>query len=95
MTTTCVPTPPDLDRAPELAVLAVLQVCVEAATHAVVAGQPGLRGSGEPGPDPVGDSHWVALAFVHAGDALQRTIRAYRAALERDRNCEHKDDYPF
>jgi hypothetical protein len=87
-----IPMPPDLDRDPELAVLAVLETCVEAATHAVIAAQPGLRGP-DPGPEPERESHWVALAFVHVADDLLRTIRAYRDALERERPRD--DDYPF
>jgi len=88
------PTPPELDCAPELAVLAVLELCVESATHAVVAEQPALR-SGDPDNNPPrGDSYSIALALVHAGDELLRAIRAYRAALELEHQRD-QDDYPF
>lgn len=91
-----IPTPPDLGHAPELAVLTVLETCIETATHAVIAEQPALR-SGDPDNNPPRDCHWAALALLHASDDLLRALRAYREALDRERDRERakQEDLPF
>jgi hypothetical protein len=97
MTTVPIPTPDDLDRAPELAALAVLATAAQAAVFAVIAEQPGLRGPDHASSGPLADSHWVASVLVALANDLLAVIPAYRDALDREHHdrLRRRDDYPF
>ena len=94
-----IPTPDDLDRAPELAILAALDHTLELATAALVCAQPELCDPERP--------YWLgsptrsltlAKTLVRRTHALQRAIRAYRRALEMRRRHENPtelDDLDF
>lgn len=97
MTIVPIPTPDDLDRAPELAALAVLATALQAAVFAVIAEQPGLRGPDHASSGSLADSHWVAAVLVTLANELQVVITAYRDALDREHQgrLRRRDDYPF
>ena len=88
-----IPTPGDLDRAPELAILAALDLTLELATAALVCAHPELCDPERP--------YWIssptrsltlAKTLVRRAHGLQRAIRAYRRALEtRPRHEESPD----
>lgn len=87
------PTPDDLECAPELAILAALDHTLELAATALVCAHPEL-------PDPE-RPYWLgsptrsltlAKILVRRTHGLQRTIRAYRRALEIQRQHEHSTD---
>jgi hypothetical protein len=84
MTIAPIPTPDHLDRAPELATLAVLATTLQVAVFAVIAEQPGLRGPDHASSGPLADSHWVATVLVALGNKLLVVISAYRDALDRE-----------
>ena len=97
MTIAPIPTPDDLDRAPELAALAVLATALQAAVFAVIAEQPGLRGPDHQSSRPIADSHWVATVLVALANELLAVIAAYRDALDREHQdrLRRRNDYPF
>jgi len=76
------PTPDQLDAAPELAVLAVLESALDAAANTLVATHPGLR-SGSPLDDelPRDPPVWVAYELTDRAHALRAAIRRYRIAV--------------
>jgi|APFre7841882630_1041343.scaffolds.fasta_scaffold460135_1 hypothetical protein len=78
----CIPTPDQLDDAPELAVLAVLEHALDAAANAVVAMHPELR-SGCPLDDelPKNPAVWVAYELTDRARTLRDAIRRYRVAV--------------
>jgi hypothetical protein len=77
-----IPTPDQLDDAPELAVLAVLESALDAATTAVIAMYPELR-SGCPLDHelPRNPAVWVAYELTDRAHALRDAIRRYRIAI--------------
>ncbi|HLT02138.1 MAG TPA: hypothetical protein VK001_08155 [Geminicoccaceae bacterium] len=97
MTRPAIPTPDQLDHAPELAVLAVLDASLQAAVYAVMAEQPGLRGPDHADLGSVPASHWCAERLVNLADRLLRVIDAYRTALAREHKhrLADRDDQPF
>ena len=94
-----IPTPDDLDRAPELAILAALDHTLELAATALVCAHPELCDPERP--------YWLgsptrsltlAKTLVRRTHGLQRAIHAYRSALEirrRDENSTDLDDLDF
>lgn len=94
-----IPTPDDLECAPELAILAALDHTLELATAALVCAQPELCDPERP--------YWLgcptrsltlAKTLVRRTHGLQRAIRAYRKALEirpRREESPHLDDLDF
>ena len=88
-----IPTLDDLDRAPELAILAALDHTLELATAALVCAHPELCDPERP--------YWIssptrsltlAKTLVRRAHGLQRAIRSYRRALEtRPRHEESPD----
>lgn len=94
-----VPTPDDLDRAPELAILAALDHTLELATAALVCAHPELCDPERP--------YWLgsptrsltlAKTLVRRTHGLKRAIRAYRRALEirpRPEDSTDLDDIDF
>jgi hypothetical protein len=88
-----IPTPDDLDRAPELAILAALDHTLELATTALVCAHPELCDPERP--------YWLgsptrsltlAKTLIHRIHGLQRAIRAYRRAEKISREPEHSAD---
>ena len=78
----CVPTPTQLDDAPELAVLAALDTALDAAANMLVAMHSELR-SGSPLDDelPLRPAVWVAYELTDRAHALRDAIRRYRIAV--------------
>lgn len=79
------PNPDELDQSPELAVLAVLDVTLEAARAALLSVHGELRGP--EGPEDRGglSPSLVARALIALGDALSSHISIYHDALENER----------
>ena len=94
-----IPTPGDLDRAPELAILAALEHTLAVSVAALAGAHPEL---GDPErPYWLGSpsrSVTIAKTLIRRALGLQRTIRAYRRALEIRRQLEGStslDDIDF
>ena len=94
-----IPTPDDLDRAPELAILAALDHTLAVSVAALAGAHPEL---GDPErPYWLGSpsrSVTIAKTLIRRALGLQRTIRAYRRALEIRRQLEGStslDDIDF
>ena len=95
MTPVDIPTPNDLDRDPELAVLAALDAALQAAVFALISVHPHLRGGDEPQPrhDPP-DTYWIASVFLISARQLGDALDAYRNAIDKQRSITN-DDLPF
>ena len=76
------PTPDQLDVAPELAVLAVLEIALHTAANTLVAMHSELR-SGSPldGELPCHPAVWVAYELTDRAHSLREAIRRYRIAV--------------
>ena len=92
------PTPDEIDDAPELAILHVLDEVLNLTPRVLVAAHPELTDPEAP--------FWVREAsrtsrkaddIVTTAHQLQRIIRAYRRAslLEREQRCETDPEMPF
>jgi hypothetical protein len=88
-----IPTPDDLDRAPELAILAALDHTLDLATAALVCAQPELCDPERP--------YWLgsptrsltrAKTLIRRIHGLKQAIRAYRRAEKISREPEHSAD---
>lgn len=89
-----IPTPPELDRNPELAVLAALETTALAARFAVIAVHPSMRDPGHLyAPTPA--TQRPADAIVHGAEQLARAIAEYRSAIRRDLALEREQLLPF
>ncbi len=95
ITSVQIPTPPDLDRDPELAVLAALHAALKAAVFALISAHPPLRDPDCQLGDDTPDSYWVASVFVTIADKLGDTIDAYHRVLDRQHNAASDDDFPL
>jgi hypothetical protein len=90
-----IPTPDDLDRAPELAILAALEHTLELAARALACAHPELRDPDSPNshrPNPPGLA--IANTLARRSRALQRALRTYRRAVElgpRPQELPHQD----
>lgn len=92
-----IPTPDDLDRAPELAILAALDHTLALAAAALACAHPELCDPERP--------YWlgsptrsvtIAKTLVRRTRSLQRALRAYRRAVETRHRCEDSTDLdPF
>ena len=78
------PTPDELDDNPELAVLAVLDVTLEAARAALLSVHGELRGPEEPEHRGMLSPSLVARALIALGDALSSHVSIYHDALEKE-----------
>jgi len=76
------PNPDQLDHNPELAVLAVLEVTLEAARAALLAVHGELRGPEDPEQRGWLSPSLAALALITLGEALSSHISIYHGALE-------------
>lgn len=77
-----VPTPPQLEQAPELAILAVLECALETASSALLAVYPEFCDM-EPR-EPLSQPALGALTIISAGKRLHTSIAGYRGAIERE-----------
>jgi len=88
-----IPTPDDLDRAPELAILAALDHTLAVSVAALAGAHPEL---GDPErPYWLGSpsrSVTIAMTLIRRTRGLQRAIRAYRRAVEIRRRLEDSTD---
>jgi hypothetical protein len=94
-----IPTPDDLDHAPELAILAALDHTLAVSVAALAGAHPELGDPERP--------YWLGLpsrsvtiakTLIRRALGLQRTIRAYRRALEIRRpqvDSTNRDDLDF
>lgn len=76
-----VPVPPELDVNPELAVLAILEVAIEATVSSVISSQPSLRGDELRAGDDKPDSHWMAEVMLGLAEQLLEAVRGYRSVV--------------
>lgn len=95
MTPVDIPTPNELDRDPELAVLAALDAALQAAVFALVAVHPPLRGDSDAllG-DDTPETYWIASVFVISARQLGDALDAYRNAVDKQRRTTN-DEFPF
>lgn len=97
MNAVSIPTPPKLDHAPELAVLAALDAALRASVFAMISAHPPLRDPdcnvGQDSPD----DYWVALAFVSLAEELGDALSAYQRSIERGRGRKagRQAEFPF
>ncbi len=89
-----IPTPTDLDRAPELAVIAALDAALKASVFAIIAAHPPLRDDDAIVGDDTPDSYWVASVFLTLADQLGEAISAYHRAIERE-HAIPDSEFPF
>ena len=87
-----IPTPPQLDRDPELAVLAALETTALSARFAVIAVHPAMRGDDFADPQV---TERAAHAIVRLTEKLARAIADYRSAIDRDLADERDRPFPF
>jgi hypothetical protein len=90
-----IPTPPKLDRDPELAVIAALEATLKASVFAIISAHPPLRDADARVDDNTPDSYWVASVFVTLADQLANAIDAYRHALDHEHRAALNDQIPF
>jgi hypothetical protein len=86
-----IPTPTDLDRAPELAVIAALDAALKASVFAMISAHPSLR---DPDSSVGNDAYLVASVFLAIANQLGEAISAYHRAIE----CEPAipdSEFPF
>jgi hypothetical protein len=96
MTSVQIPTPPQLDADPELAVLAALEAALKASVFALITAHPALRDADCRVDDDTPDSYWVASVFLTLADQLGEAINAYRRGLDRRRAASSGGgDFPF
>lgn len=93
------PTPDDLNDAPELSIVAALEAILHVAETAIWAANRELDGGASPfddgGPQP--PRVWIAdTIFAHI-DQLSLSLIRYRRAIERERERAHAqfEDLPF
>ena len=87
-----IPTPPTLDRAPELAVIAALDATLKASVFAMISAHPPLR---DPDCSVGNDADLVASVFLTLADQLGEAISAYHRAIEREHNVIPNREFPF
>ena len=97
MTEPEIPTPHELDKAPELAVLVALDAVLRAAEFAVIAVHPPMRDPDGTSHEEPPDSYWVASVFVTLAGQLHQAIGAYHATTlrEHDRTSSDGDEISF
>lgn len=86
-----IPTPPTLDRAPELAVIAVLDAALKASVFAMISSHPLLR---DPDCSVGNDADLVASVFLSIANQLGEAINAYHRAIERE-HAIPDSEFPF
>lgn len=91
MTPTPLPTPDDLDHAPELAVLAVLDSALATAQTTLLWTHAELRSGDDACPHPQTAALWVARAMLPMLGVLGQQIERYRQALEYERNRRDRE----
>jgi hypothetical protein len=88
-----IPTPDEIDRAPELAILAALDHTLELAAAALACAHPELCDPERPSwLDSPTRSTAIAKTLVQRTRRLQRALRAYRRAVETRRRREDSVD---
>lgn len=86
------PTPPQLERDPELAILAVLHTTLQVAVYALVAAYPQLATDY---PLPSDRDFHVASKILSLAYQLRRAISEYRRALDDAHATPTDDDATF
>lgn len=86
-----IPTPTDLDRAPELAVIAVLDAALKASANAMISAHPPLR---DPDCSVGNAADLVASVFLSIANQLGEAISAYHRAIERE-HAIPDSEFPF
>lgn len=86
----------DLEHAPELAVIAVLDVSLQAAVSTLHAMHAPIARWPECSPAALSDSRSIAALLVRLADQLTDAISAYRLVIDRERADMHElDELPF
>ena len=93
MTELEIPTPQQLDNAPELAVLVALDAVLRAAEFAVIAVHPPMRDADGTAHEDPPDSYWVATVLVTLAGQLHQAIGAYHAATVREHDPGSSNDH--
>jgi hypothetical protein len=87
------PTPPELDQAPELALIAVLEITLEITVRALVAAHPQLCEHQRPYWIPQTPSSTIAQVIVSTVDSLQQSLHDYRHHINMEMNpCTSEDE---
>ena len=91
-----IPTPPKLDVAPELAVLAALEAALRASVFAMISAHPPLRDANQAVDEDTPQAYWVAFAVVTLSEQLGDALGAYQRAIDRAHNSGRKQaEVPF
>ncbi len=89
------PIPPELQKNPELAALAILDSALDVACHAIYAECPDINDSRAIlGPDKPSLSLIVAREILNLTERLQESIYWYKQRLEEEEEDKYKD-LPF
>lgn len=86
------PTPPELDQAPELALIAVLEFTLEIAVQALVAAHPQLCDHQRPYWIPQTPSSMIAEVIVSTVDSLKQSLHDYRHHINMEMNPYTPED---
>ncbi|MCP4677848.1 MAG: hypothetical protein GY854_20490 [Deltaproteobacteria bacterium] len=93
--TKLLPIPPELQKYPELAALAILDVALDVTCNALYAAHPGIYDhSAFRGPDKLKLSLILARQILNLIDQLQDSIYWYKQRLEDEEKDKYKD-LPF
>jgi hypothetical protein len=80
------PTPPELDQAPELALISVLEITLEMTVRALVAAHPQLCDHDRPYWIPQTPSSTIAETIVSKVDSLKQSLHHYRHHINMEMN---------
>ncbi len=95
----CLPTPDDLNDAPELSIVAALEAILHVAETAIWAANRELDGGASPfdDGDPQPPRVWIADTILEHIEQLTISLARYRRAIKRarERAYEQFEDLPF
>ena len=93
------PTPPQLERAPELAILAAIDCALQTATSALLAVYPEFCDMEPHFHEPFSPAALGASQIMSTADQLRTNIAGYRSAIEREQREKAQQvetgDIPF
>ena len=86
-----IPTPNELDHAPQLAILATLDAALLAAHFAVIAAHPQMRDQ-QFLPEQAPDSYWIATVLLASLEELHNAVFAYQQLIQQERQMQDPPD---
>lgn len=86
------PTPPELDQAPELALISVLEITLEMTVRALVAAHPQLCDHQRPYWIPQTPSSTIAETIVSRVDSLKQSLHHYQHHINMEMNHYRIED---